>query len=106
MISIELSNVSFESNDIITVELNKVSSVVLNSISEDVVNTTEPITECILNQLNIEYHTDVDIHSISNIIGIKTFNVSVVSDYAELQGKVLTLENKDKCRIEIDDDTN
>lgn len=103
MISLKLTKDNFE-NAMYTQLTESNCTIVFNAVNE---HWTHEDTSVEVNGINMEIHQQVEdsilIATLSNIIGFKNDFVDIVTDYDELNGKRLTLDNIDKCSILVYD---
>ena len=98
---IDLSEVNFN-NDIAYISCGNGSILVLNKLEEaiayeDSVSEVRNVNIAILD-LNDVYH------DCNMAIGLSNDLLRLYSEYVELEGDVLTLDNIDKCKIEVFDE--
>lgn len=102
--TINLSGVSF-TNDMYYLSVRRRSTLLLNRVDEWL-KTEQEIewsNEAKIKRINIEIINNEDGSTVRcpSIIGLSNDLMALKSDYAELEGQVLTEDNKDKCYIVV-----
>lgn len=100
--TVDLSSITFE-NDFATISLADGSYIVLNSLSESF-NSTDGSVE--IKRINIEKVTyDEDDNEIktscTSVIGLSDDNVSIKTDFTQLEGNILNEDNMIYCTLEV-----
>lgn len=99
--TIDLSLIEFE-NDFFQTELPDGSILALCKLDEAIASDEgDVVINNILLQLT---DTEENITTIPSVIGMSKGSISLLSDYEELLGQVLTSENLSKCTIEVSED--
>lgn len=95
---IDLSKINFV-NDFFYVDLSDGSVLILNNINESVKSEDEiaPIKQ--INLLIVRL--DGTILQCSSVIGIGNDILIIKTDYKEYEGKILSIDNKDYCKVEV-----
>lgn len=96
---IDLSTIVFD-NDLFIIPLGDGGFLTLNTVDESI--KLSNYADTIVKRVNLELTTlDAVVYRLSSIIGIKGEKASVLTEYTELEGSVLTIDNLRFCRIEI-----
>lgn len=99
--TIDLSLIEFD-NDLFETDLPDGSVLTLYRLDEAIASDNGDVI--IDNILLQQTDTDGSIISIPSVIGMSKGNISLLSDYDELSGQVLTSDNMAKCTIEVSED--
>lgn len=99
--TIDLSLIEFD-NDLFETDLPDGSVLTLYKLDEAIATDNG---EVVINNILLQ-QTDMEgnIITIPSVIGMGEGNISLLSDYDELSGQVLTSDNMAKCTIEVSED--
>lgn len=103
--TVNLSEVEFTS-DLWEIETENGNTLILNKINEEFTMQIDDVNyDTKVNRINIAVLPEGEEQQIvcEGIIGIKDKYVTVISDYPELQGKLLTEDNMEYCSIVVED---
>lgn len=99
--TIDLSLIEFD-NDLFETDLPDGSVLTLYKLDEAIATDNG---EVVINNILLQQtDTEGSIHVVPSIIGMGEGNISLLSDYEELLGQVLTGDNMAKCTIEVSED--
>lgn len=95
---VDLSKVEFD-NDFVYINCENGATLVLNKLEEAIADEDNSLT---IRNINIAY-VDIDDNYIdcNMAIGLSNDVVKLYSDYKELEGKVLTVDNMNLCKLEV-----
>lgn len=98
---VDINEITFE-NDFAYINCANGSVLVLNKLDEDIV---EGQGEAVIKNINIAL-VDIDDNYIrcNLAIGMENEYIKLYSEYKELEGKVLTVDNMSLCKIEVFDE--
>lgn len=99
--TIDLSLIEFN-NDLFETDLPDGSVLTLYKLDEAIATDNGEVV--IINILLQQTDAEGNIIVIPSVIGMSEGNISLLSDYEELSGQVLTSDNMAKCTIEVSDD--
>ena len=95
---IDLSKINFV-NDFFYADLSDGSVLVLNNVNESV-KSEEEIAD--IKQINLQVvRLDSTILPCSSIIGLGNDILIIKTDYKEYEGKILSIDTKDYCMVEV-----
>ena len=99
--TIELSKVTFV-NDFVYINCDNGAILVLNKLEESIAEDSRSLD---IRNINIAY-LDIDNNytDCNMAIGLSNAFMRLYSDYKELEGKVLTVDNMSLCKIEVFDE--
>lgn len=103
--TVNLSEVEFTS-DLWEIETENGNTLILNKVNEEFTMQIDDVNyDTKVNRINIAVLPEGEEQQIvcGSIIGIKDEYVTVISDYPELQGKLLTEDNMEYCSIVVED---
>ena len=103
--TVNLSEVEFTS-DLLEIETENGNTLILNKVNEEFTMQIDDVNyDTKVNRINIAVLPEGEEQQIvcGGIIGIKDKYVTVISDYPELQGKLLTEDNMEYCSIVVED---
>ena len=99
--TVDLSRIKFD-NDFCYIDCDNGATLVLNKLEEAVADEEHNLT---IRNVNIAYVDLDDNYTDCNMaIGMSNKVIKLYSDYKEQEGKVLTVDNLNLCKIEVFDE--